>query len=98
MNETDLIERITETEQRSKSNTRRIDKLEQDTSILSEMASSIKLIAYKQDESNEKIDAIDGKVSALEKAPGENLSRVLWYIVGALCSAGVGALITYLFS
>lgn len=95
MEDTAIIERIAEIEQREKSNTRRIEKLEQDTNALADLASSVRLMAYKQEEANEKIDKIDNKVSLLEKTPAENMARVFWYIVAALCSAGVGALITY---
>ena len=98
MNETEIAERISAIEQREKSNTHRIDKMEKDNEALNKMASSIELLAYRLNETNDKVDRIDSKVTAIEKAPGENLSRVLWYIVGALCSAGVGAFITYLFS
>ena len=42
-----------------------------------------------------KADTIEGKVTALERASEENLSRVIRYIVAALCSAGVDSFITY---
>lgn len=98
MNETEIVAKLTEVDSRSKSNCHRIDKLEKDNEALTEMAGSIKLLAYQQSEANTKIDKIDGKVTALEKAPGETWKKILGYIAAALCSAGVGALITYIFS
>lgn len=96
MNETEIAERLAGVEQRGKDNTRRIEKLEKDNEALTEMAGSIKLLAYQQQEANKKIDRIDGKVSSLEKEPGERWKKLIGYIVAALCSATAGALITYL--
>ena len=97
MNETDIIERVASIEARCKSNTHRLDQLEKSNEALTEMAASIKLLAYQQGESNKKIDAIDHKVSALEAEPGKRWKSLIGYIIAAICSAGVGALITYLF-
>lgn len=97
MNETDIIERVASIEARCKSNTHRLDQLEKSNEALTEMAASIKLLAYQQGESNKKIDAIDHKVSALEAEPGKRWKSFIGYVIAAICSAGVGALITYLF-
>ena len=97
MNETDIIERVASIEARCKSNTHRLDKLEKSNEALTEMAASIKLLAYQQGESNKKIDAIDHKVSALEAEPGTRWKSFIGYVIAAICSAGVGALITYIF-
>ena len=96
MNETDIIERVASIEARCKSNTHRLDQLEKSNEALTEMAASIKLLAYQQGESNKKIDAIDHKVSALEAEPGTRWKSLIGYVIAAICSAGVGALITYL--
>ena len=96
MNETDIIERVASIEARCKSNTHRLDQLEKSNEALTEMAASIKLLAYQQGESNKKIDAIDHKVSALEAEPGKRWKSLIGYVIAAICSAGVGALITYL--
>ena len=94
MNESEIVERLAEAEQRGKSNSHRIDKLEKDNEALTEMAGSIKLLAYQQKEANSKIDRIDGKVTALEMEPGAKYKRIIGYIIAALCSAGIGALLT----
>ena len=97
MNETDIIERVVSLESWRKTCDKRLDKIDKSNEALTEMAASIKLLAYQQGESNKKIDAIDHKVSALEAEPGTRWKSLIGYVIAAICSAGVGALITYLF-
>ena len=93
MNETDIIERVASLESWRKTCDHRLDNIEKSNEALTEMAASIKLLAYQQGESNKKIDAIDHKVSE----PGKRWKSLIGYILAAICSAGVGALITYIF-
>ena len=97
MNETDIIERVASLESWRESCDHRLNNIEKSNKTLTEMAASIKLLAYQQGESNKKIDAIDHKVSALEAEPGKRWKSLIGYILAAICSAGVGALITYIF-
>ena len=48
MTQDELIQKLTETEQRSKSNTHRIDELEQDQKALNKLATSVAVMAQEQ--------------------------------------------------
>lgn len=92
------IERLVACEERGKSNSHRIDKLEEDHKALNELAIGVTVMGNEIKAMNSKITAIDNKVTKIEQIPGESYKKLIGYIVGALCSAGVGALITFLFS
>ena len=91
--------RLTQVEERSKSNTKRINKLEEQTAAIHNLATSMAVMAEKQEETNAIVTDLDGKVSALEAKPAKRwdsfVDKVLWAIVGAaityiLVSIGLG--------
>lgn len=87
MEEAELEHRLTEVENRSRSNVKRLDRLEQVADNLNSMASSMSVMAEKMKSIGNTVDKLDGKVEALEAKPAkkyENLSeKVLWAIVAA---------------
>lgn len=97
MTNDEMIREITEVKQRSLSNTHRIDRLEEDNKAIHELAASVRVLATKQETTNEKIDGLSEEVSKIKSIPAERWRAVIGYILAALCSAGVGAIITYLF-
>lgn len=97
MTEIEMSEKIAVHEQEINGLNHRVDKLERNTEALNKLASSMEVFSYKQDALMEKVDCLSGKVESIEKEPGENWKKIIGYVVAALCSAGVGALITFLF-
>lgn len=102
-----LAVKLAETDSRARSNTRRIDKLEQDNVALNRLATSVEVMATKQDtlvESVEKLDgkveSLDSKVDTLEKRPAEERARdakaIKDKIITAVISTIVGAVLTLL--
>ena len=95
MDQEEQIVKLTELEQRAKSNTRRIDKLEQQTDALNSLATSVELLVAEQkhqtaamlDIKND-MTALDGKVDALEKKPAKRweavVEKIILLIVGAI--------------
>lgn len=80
--------RLTEIEARSKSNTKRIDKLEEQTEAINRLATSMAVMAEKQDETTHIVTSLDDKVTALEAKPAKRweslVEKALWTVVAAL--------------
>lgn len=86
--------RVAEVDQRAKSNTRRIEKLELQTEAVRSMAESLAVFANEQKNQTDSINRIeknveklDGKVEALEKKPAKKWDKVVETIVTLLIGA-----------
>lgn len=101
MDEKEIEHRLTEVEQRAKSNTRRIDKLEQLTEAIHEMSNTMIHLVEQSKVTNENVEELKVKVDAIEKEPSENAKAikktVITCIITAVVSAVVGALIGLIF-
>ena len=88
MNTEEMIEKIVEVEQRSKSNTKRIDSLEKNTEALTDLVIVVKEMNVKQDYTIKKVDKIDSRVSKIEEQPAKRwngiVEKALTIIVGAI--------------
>lgn len=88
--ELDLEHRLTEVEQRSKSNTKRLDKLEESTEAINRMAVSIEKMATKQDAMNTSITKLTGDVETLKAEPGKRWKLVVEKVISVVAAAVVG--------
>jgi chromosome segregation ATPase len=83
-----LEHRLTEIEERSKSNTKRIDKLEETTEAINRMAVSIERMAMKQDTMNGSIVKLNADVAELKAEPGKRwkfvVEKVIYIVVAAI--------------
>ena len=95
MNSEEMAVKITEIDQRSKSNTHRVAKLEEQTEAIQKIASSVEILAREQHHQTEAMERIeknvtklDGKVEALENKPAEHwdnlVEKILWLIAGGI--------------
>ena len=89
----ETVKQIAEIEQRSKSNTRRIEVLEQGQVQLNELVTSVAVIAEKQNEMSGKISNIQDEVKQLVSKPAKRWESLIGYIIGAV----VTALFSFLF-
>lgn len=91
----DFEHRLTESEQRGKSNTRRIEKLELQTEAIASLATSVEVMVKEQVHQTEAIerieksvDKLDGKVEVLEHKPAKRwesvVDKAIMTIVGAI--------------
>lgn len=84
----DMSVKLAELEQRSKSNTRRIDKLEQSTDALNELTLAVREMVLKQNYVAETVDKLDKKVEALEQKPAKRwdglVEKALWAVAAAV--------------
>ena len=67
-------QRLTAVEERSKSNSHRLDKLEESNEVISRLATSMEVMANKQEQVADTVDKLDGHGSGTEA--GEALGRV----------------------
>lgn len=95
----ELALKATETDQRTKSNTRRIDKLEQSTDALNELTLAVREMVLKQDYTaasidklDKKVDGIDGRMDAMEEKPAKRWDGLVEKIVSGMVGAFVAAL------
>ena len=86
----EMAVKLAETEARSKSNTHRIDKLEQSTEAINRLATSVEVMATKQDTMNDNLDKIAGKVEQIEAEPGKRWKSVVEKVTLLVVAAVVG--------
>ena len=91
---------LVETEQRAKSNTHRIDKLEQDNAALHQLATSVAVMAENIEALNVQLKEQGKRLEAIERQPAQNWETfrktVLTSIVSTLAGGAVGALLAIL--
>lgn len=79
--------RLTEVEVRSKSNTKRIDKLEKQTEAINSLATSMAVMAEKQEEVAETVGKLDKKVTTFEAKPAKRWENLVDKIIMAVATA-----------
>ena len=84
--------RLTQVEQRCKSNTYRLEKLEESTEAINRLATSMEVMVNKQEQVAETVEKLDSKVTALEEKPRKRVDGLVDKIIWAIC----GAVITFL--
>lgn len=88
MDEKDIAARIAELDSRSKSNAHRLDKLEATTEAIGKLATSMEVMAVRQEQIGDTVDKLDSKVELLESKPGKKyealVEKIIWAVVGAV--------------
>ena len=86
----EMERKVIELEQRGKSNTHRLDDLEEQSKLLNELVTSVKLLDKNMKTMAEEQKKQGARLDALEKQPAENWNSVKKAIVTALVSVLVG--------
>ena len=80
-------QRLTAVEERSKSNSHRLDKVEASTAAINRLATSMEVMASRQEQVADTVDRLDGKVTALEGKPGKRwdgfVEKLIWAVAAA---------------
>lgn len=88
MTNEELAVKLEAVDQRSKSNTHRIDDLEKDHAALNRLATAVEVMATKQDTMSDSVDRLTGKVEALESKPVRRwdglVDKLLFAVAGAV--------------
>ena len=96
-------QRLTAVEERSKSNLKRLEKLEESTEAINRLATSMEVMAERQERVAEKqesvaetVEKLDGKVTALEQKPAKRwdsmVEKAIWAVVAAVIAFLLGRL------
>lgn len=106
MTQEEMAVRLVETEARSKSNTHRLDEMEEKVDTLNRLATAVEVMATEQKHQTETmaeiktdVNTLGTKVDAIEKKPAKRwdtmVKKVFWGTVGVIAAA-MGAGIIYL--
>lgn len=86
--------RLTAVEERSKSNSRRLDELEDTTKTINRLATSMEVMAEKQGQVADTVEKLDTKVTNLEGKPGKRwdnlVDKALWAFAAAIIAYILG--------
>ena len=94
MTEVEQERRITAVEDRAKSNSRRIERLEATTEAINHLATTMEAMVEKQERVADSVEKLDGKVTALEGRSGKRWDSLVDKAV-LVC---VTALVTWVLS
>jgi len=83
------IEKLIETESRSKSNTKRIDNLEERVEDIHSLTLSVKEMATEVKIMRQDMNKMDNRVITLEQKPSKKLDQIWGYIVAAIIGGGI---------
>ena len=93
MTDEELEHRLTDVENRSKSNTHRLDDMEKLTDAVNGMNTNIKLTIQQLETTNKSLENVtaqnkkqDDRLTALEKAPGAFGNKLWWAVIAAFVS------------
>lgn len=93
MDELGIEHRLTEIEQRSKSNSHRLDKLEPIISEIHTMSKTMVQLVGEVKHTNENVSEIKDKVGVLESKPSARMEQIKTAIITAIASALIGGII-----
>ena len=86
--------RLTEVESKAARNEGRIRKLESEHEALNKLATSVAVMAERQDTMNHNVEALAEKVDSIEGKPAERWEKLISAIVGALSGAFIAWLVS----
>ncbi len=100
MNNEELMEKLVETEQRSRSNTHRLDKLTERVNVLDRLTTAVEVMATEQKHQGETmteiktdVNALGQKVDVMEKKPAKRWEELVKTAAVAVVTAVVGFLL-----
>lgn len=87
MTDEEIVAKLTEVDQRGKSNTHRLDKVEERQDNLDKLVTTVASMATEQEDIKSDVTEIKGDVKALTAAPARHwedfISKLLWFVVAA---------------
>lgn len=98
MNDAELEHRLTEVEQRCKSNTKRLDKLEQIQNELKAISVTLLKVGDKVEYLGNSVDTLNKKVAETEEQPKKTLGTIKAAIITAICSGLISIIISIIFA
>lgn len=96
MEDTEIVERLTAVEQRSKSNSHRLETLEKHTEALNTLATSVAVMAERVETTGDKVDSLCTDVQELKSEPGKRWKLVVEKVIYIVVSAVMGFILARL--
>ena len=90
MEDTEVREKVAHLEERAKSNSHRLDTLENKVEDIHELASSVKLLASETKAMREDVNEMNERLKELEEKPSKNWENLIKIIVTRNCNCGSG--------
>ena len=90
--EREFEHRLTEVEERSKSNTHRLDEMEKRQDNLDDLVTTVKVLADREERVEDDVKEIKGDVKSLKDKPAKRWEAVVSQIITALVALLVGYL------
>lgn len=91
--ETEIIEKLAHLEERAKSNTKRIDEVEQEVKENRELTVAVKEIATEMKHLREEQSNMNDRLKIIEEKPSKNWDKVITTIIGTVVGALAGGII-----
>lgn len=86
--ETEFATKLAEVDSRSKSNTHRLDRLEETTEAINSLAVSMKELATEQKSMSKSVDKLTSDVETLKAEPGKRwkfvIEKAIYFVVAAV--------------
>lgn len=96
MEETEIAGRLSAVEQRSKSNSHRLEALEKQTEALNTLATSVAVMAEKVETTGDKVDSLCADVQEIKQKPAKRWETVTAQVISILVAAVLGYIIARL--
>lgn len=96
MEETEIAGRLSAVEQRSKSNSHRLEALEKQTEAVNRLATSVAVMAEKVETTGDKVDSLCADVQEIKQKPAKRWETVTAQVVSILVAAVFGYIIARL--
>ena len=91
--EREFEHRLTEVEERSKSNKHRLDNMEKRQDALEELTSTVKVLAVREEAVESDVKEIKNDVKGLASKPGKRWDNLVTQVIGIIVAAVVGFLL-----
>lgn len=96
MEDTEIVGRLTAVEQRSKSNSHRLETLEKHTEALNTLATSVAVMAERVETTGDKVDSLCTDVQELKSEPGKRWKFVVEKVIYIVVAAFMGFILARL--
>ena len=96
MEETEIAGRLSAVEQRSKSNSHRLEALEKQTEAVNRLATSVAVMAEKVETTGDKVDSLCVDVQEIKQKPAKRWETVVGQVISLLVAAVFGHIIARL--
>lgn len=91
--ETEIIEKVAHIEERAKSNTKRLDEVEQEVKENRELTVAVKEIATEMKHLREEQSSMNERLKIIEEKPVKNWDKIVTTIIGTIVGALAGGII-----